>query len=296
MISLESVFLEVDDFCQVFVPEWEKGLLESNEKSRNKPSKLSYSEVMTIVISFHQMGYRNFKTFYIKHVCKYFTGAFPDLVSYSYMVRLIQSVTVPLCAFLTHRYDKPTGIAFVDATKIQVCHNLRIPRHKVFKGEAKRGKTSTGWFYGFKLHLIINDQGGIISVKVTPGNVDDRNPVPEMCKDLWGALYGDKGYISSPLEQELKDQDVTLITDIKKNMKPRVIKLWDKLMLRKRFVIETVFDQLKNISQIEHSRHRSLAGFMVNLIGGLIAYTFQPKKPAISLSRGEKKTLNLISD
>ena len=249
---------------------------------------------MTIVIYFHQSGYRNFKTFYIQHVCMVYSQAFPKLVSYSRMVRLIQSVAHPLCAFLAHRYDKPSGIAFVDATKIQVCHNLRIPRHKVFKGEANRGKTSTGWFYGFKLHLIINDQGGIISVKVTPGNIDDRTPVPEMCGNLWGALYGDKGYVSARLQQELEEKDVTLITNVRKNMKPKMMKLWDKLMLRKRFVIETVFDQLKNISQIEHSRHRSLSGFMVNLIGGLIAYTFQPKKPSITLTRLEKNALKAL--
>ena len=220
---------------------------------------------MTIIILFHQSGCRNFKAFYTQHVCLTYSNAFPELVSYSHMVRLIQTVAPPLCAFLAHRFAKPTGIAFIDATKIQVFHNLRIPRHKVFQDEAERGKTSTGWFYGFKLHLIINDQGGIISVKVTLGNVDDRTPVSEMCEDLWGALYGDKGYISALLQQELKEQDVTLITNIRKNMKPKMMKLWGKLMLCKRFVIETVFDQLKNISQIEHSRHRSHCGFIVNL-------------------------------
>ena len=111
------VFVEVDDFCQLFVPAWEKSLLESKENSRNKPGKLSCSEIMTIIILFHQSGYRNFKTFYMQHIRVIYSKAFPELVSYSRMVRLIQSVAVPLCAFLVHRYEKPTGIAFVDATK-----------------------------------------------------------------------------------------------------------------------------------------------------------------------------------
>jgi hypothetical protein len=125
-------------------------------------------------------------------------------------------------------------------------------------------------------------------------NVDDRTPVADMVDNLWGSLYGDKGYISGPLEQELADKGVTLITGVKKNMKPKVMKLWDRLMLRKRFIIETVFDQLKNISQIEHSRHRSRISFMVNLLAGLIAYSFQPKKPSIKITRLEHNALMQI--
>ncbi|WP_104399763.1 IS982 family transposase [Vibrio penaeicida] len=294
MNNLDAIFIDVDDFCQAFLPAWEKRLIASGTKQRNKPSRLSVSEVMTLVISFHQSGFRDFKTYYTQFVCRYLTKEFPTLVSYTRRLKLMQSVLVPLCSYLTHRQAKPTGIAFVDSTKIQVCHNLRIPRHQVFEGIAKRGKGTMGWFYGFKLHLIINDQGGIISVKVTTANVDDRKPVPAMVENLWGSLYGDKGYISGPLEQELADKGVTLITDVKKNMKPKVMKLWDRLMLRKRFIIETVFDQLKNISQIEHSRHRSCISFMVNLLAGLIAYSFQPKKPSIKVTRLEKDALMQI--
>ena len=294
MNNLDAVFVDVDDFCQTFLPAWEKHLISSGAKQRNKLSRLSVSEVMTIVISFHQSGYRDFKTYYTRFVCRFLTREFPGLVSYTRMLKLMQSILVPLCSYLTHRHAKPTGIAFVDSTKLQVCHNLRIPRHQVFDGAAKRGKGTMGWFYGFKLHLIINDQGGIISVKVTTANVDDRKPIPEMIDNLWGSLYGDKGYISGPLEQDLAEKGVTLITNVKKNMKPKVMKLWDRLMLRKRFIIETVFDQLKNISQIEHSRHRSCVSFMVNLLAGLIAYSFQPKKPSIKVTRLEKEALMQI--
>lgn len=294
MVNLEQIYVDVDDFCQQFIPIWEASLLESGEKQRCKPSRLSTSEVMTLLILFHRYRYRDFKSFYLCYAQRHLKEAFPDLVSYTRMLKLLQSVLVPLCAYLSHRYGKPTGIAFIDATKLQVCHNIRIPRNKVFEGVAARGKSTMGWFYGFKLHLLINEQGEVLSVKITPGNIDDRVPVPAMTEALWGKLYGDKGYLSQRLFEELHQRDLTLVTNIRRNMKPRLMELWDKLMLRKRFVIETVFDQLKNISQIEHSRHRSVTSFMVHLLAGLIAYTFQAKKPSLNLSVGEKNSLALM--
>jgi len=294
MVNLEQIFVEVDDFCQQFIPVWEASLLESGEKQRRKPSRLSTSEVMTLLILFHRYRHRDFKTFYTQYAQVHLIEAFPELVSYTRMLTLLQSTLVPLCAYLTQRYGKPTGIAFIDATKLQVCHNIRIPRNKVFAGVAQRGKSTMGWFYGFKLHLLINEQGELLSVKVTPGNVDDRAPVPTMTDSLWGKLYGDKGYLSQALFDELREKNITLITNIRRNMKPRLMALWDKLMLRKRFLIETVFDQLKNISQIEHSRHRSVTSFMVHLVAGLIAYTFQPEKPSLNLSGAEINNLVLM--
>lgn len=294
MVNLEKIFCEVDDFCQQFIPAWKKSLIQSGQKHRNKPSRLSDSEVMTLLILFHQYGYRNFKTFYIHYAQQHLKKEFPQLVSYTRMLKLLQKTMLPLCAFLTHRYAKPTGIAFVDATKIAVCHNIRIPRNKVFSGLAERGKGTMGWFYGFKLHLLVNDQGEVLSVKITTGNVDDRQPLPEMVQSLWGSLYADKGYLSQALKDNLAEKNIKLVTGIRKNMKPQIMTLWDRLMLRKRYIIETIFDQLKNISQIEHTRHRSPISFMVHLLAGLIAYTFQPKKPRIRISRSEENALMQI--
>jgi hypothetical protein len=180
----------------------------------------------------------------------------------------------------------------VDATTIKVCHNKRIPRHKVFAGIAARGKTSMGWFFGFKLHLSVNDRGEILACRLTPGNVDDRKPLPGMAKTLFGKLFGDKGYISQPLFDQLLAQGLELITPRRKNMKQRPLSLEDKLLLRKRSVIETINDQLKNISQIEHTRHRSVANFLVNLVCGLIAYCHQRKKPSLHLSDQQLQLLS----
>ena len=238
---------------------------------------------MTIVIHFHQAGYRDFKSFYQKHVCKHLRAEFPSLVSYGRFIELMPGVLLVLCAYLQNRFGNCTGIAFVDSTPLAVCHNRRISRHKVFKDLAARGKNTMGWFYGFKLHLIVNDLGELLAVHLTPGNVDDHTPLRGMTEDLFGKLFDDKGYLSHALFETLFERGLELITSLRKNMKGQLMLLSDKLLLRKRFIIETITDQLKNISQIEHTRHRSSANFAVNLLAGLIAYTHQPKKPSMRL-------------
>jgi hypothetical protein len=165
-----------------------------------------------------------------------------------------------------------------------VCDNHRIHNHKVFAGVAQRGKGSMGWFYGFKLHLVVNDCGELLACQITPGNVDDREPVPTLCRRLFGKLIADRGYISQTLFEQLLDSfGVQLITKLRKNMKNRLLPLIDKLLLRKRAIIESIVDQFKNISQIEHTRHRSPANCFINIIAGLIAYCHQPKKPSLNL-------------
>ena len=281
-MSLLELFIEVDDFCQAFEG-WAAQQQLPGKAKRGPALSLSASEVMTIVIHFHQAGYRDFKSFYQKHVCKHLVTEFPKLVSYGRFVELMPSVLLLLCAYLQNRFGRCTGIAFVDSTSLAVCHNRRISRHKVFKDLAARGKNTMGWFYGFKLHLIVNELGELLAVHLTPGNVDDRRPLERMTQDLFGKLCGDKGYLSRKLFETLYERGLELITSLRKNMKNQLMLLSDRLLLRKRFIIETITDQLKNISQIEHTRHRSPANFAVNLLAGLIAYTHQPKKPSLRL-------------
>ena len=190
----------------------------------------------------------------------------------------------PLIAYLRRLYGSCTGISCVDSTSLAICDNHRIHANKVFEGFAQRGKTSIGWFYGIKLHFVINNCGELLACQLTPGNVDDRAPVPLLSQRLFGKLFADKGYISQALFELLFDTfDIQLVTGIRKNMKNRLISLHDKLILRKRAIVESVIDQLKNISQIEHTRHRSPINFFVNVIAGLIAYCQQPKKPSLNL-------------
>ena len=238
---------------------------------------------MSIMILFHLSGYRCFKQFYLGYVHLTMTTLFPKLMSYSRMVIAMQYVAPLLCAYFKTRLAKPTGISFIDSTSIKVCHNRRIVRNKVFAGLAKRGKTTMGWFYGFKLHLIINHKGELLAATLTQGDVDDRKPVPLLAKHLYGTIYADKGYLSAKLADTLLEKGISLITNVRRNMKEKIISVWDKAMLSKRFVIETVNDILKNSCQIEHTRHRSSTNFITNLLAGLIAYTFLPHKPKAAI-------------
>lgn len=282
MLSLEALFCHVDDFCRSFEPRWEQQLLEDDRPQRQRSRSLCLSETLTILIAFHASAYRNFKAFYTQMVCVHWQQAFPGLVSYQRFVEWMPSTLLPLCVYLRHCFGKCTGISFIDSTSLKVCHNRRIAGHRVFKGVAARGKTSVDWFFGFKLHLVVNERGELLNVQLTPGNADDRQPVPELLKQVFGKVFGDRGYISQKLCVQLRrTSGVQLVTKLRRNMKNRLMPLADKLLLQRRGLIESVIDQLKNIAQIEHSRHRSPVNFAVNLIAGLIAYCHQPKKPSL---------------
>jgi hypothetical protein len=179
-------------------------------------------------------------------------------------------VIVPMCAYFTSLKRKPAGFEFIDATSINLCYNIRILRHKTFDGIAQRGKSTMDWFYGFKLLLVVNHHGEIVAAKVTTGNVHDTQPVRELAEGLADKFYGDKGG--------------NLITTVRKNMKAKAISLWDRAMHSRRYIIETINDPLKNISYIKHSRHRSMNGFMLNLLAGLVAYCLKENKPNLNLT------------
>jgi hypothetical protein len=293
-MSILDIFCDVDDFMILFDHWFKEHALTHKPSTRGRKATLSMSEVMTIIIWFHQSHYRDFKAFYTQYVQKHLRAEFPQLVSYNHFVELMPGTLLPMCIYLYSRRGHQTGLSFVDSTPIAVCHNKRIRRHKTFAQAARRGKSTMGWFYGFKLHLVVNDQGEILAFCLTPGNVDDRDPVPTMAQELWGKLVGDKGYISQELFERLFEQDLKLITTARKNMKGRLMPLMERALTRKRFLIETINDQLKNISQIAHTRHRSTCNFAVNLLAGLIAYTWQPNKPSLNFSDKELAQLPAV--
>ena len=280
-----DIFCQIDDFVKYLRKNNElKILLKGIKNQRSRDSRLTLSERMTILVLFHQSRYRDFKSFYLLHVCTHLRKEFPQLISYSQYVSLMPKTLMGLVYFLDSKLGKSTGISFVDSTSIKVCHSKRASRNKIFSGLAKKGRTTMGWIYGFKLHFVINDQGEIISYCLTPANTDDRSPLLALAKKLWGKLLGDKGYICKKKSEMLRKKGVQLITAVRSNMKNRLMPYMDKILLRKRFLIETINDLLKNQLQIEHTRHRSPTNFLVNLVSGLIAYAFSAKKPALNIN------------
>lgn len=282
--KVTEIFFDIDEFCKVFEPAFTEKLLEDGKKHRKRAFKMSMSEILTITVIFQLSGHRTFKHFYLFYVQKHMKTEFPDTVSYNRFTELMQANMLPLVLFMKTRcLGECTGISFVDSTPVRVCKNKRISSNKVFKGIATTGKSTMGWFHGFKLHIIVNDKGEILNFVITQGNVDDREPLKEgnILNKIFGSLYADKGYISKNLAAMLFDDGLHLVTGIRNNMKNVLMTMRDKILLRKRSIIETINDQLKNICHAEHSRHRSFGNFITNLVASLIAYSFQEKKPRI---------------
>jgi hypothetical protein len=298
-IEITTIYVIADEFCKTFYSLINDRAIASadGKQVRNKPGNLSEAEVITILILFHLRGYRCLKHFYIYYVQKHLQADFPKTVSYNRFVELSQKVSIPMILLLQSMMrDKCTGISFVDSTPVRVCKNQRIHNHKVFKGIAQRGHCSIGYFFGFKLHIIINEKGELLNYALTKANKHDAQVdlMETLVKDLFGKLYGDKGYLSKKLFETLFHKGVHVVTKLRRNMKNCLMPLKDKIMLRKRAVIETVNDELKNMCQIEHSRHRSIPNFISNLVSGLLAYCFFPKKPGIFLDIENNNQLALI--
>jgi transposase/ABC-type transporter Mla MlaB component len=281
-VSLLELFYHVDTVCQIVLPHWERELRVPGQRTRRYTGHLALSEVITILVHSHQIRFRDFKIYSLVYVRGQLRREFLHAVSYQRFVELIPTALGPLCAYLQTCLGSCTGISFVDSTALAVCHNRRIAQQRVVRGLAQPGKTSLGWFYGFKQHVIINHRGEFLACHLTPGNMDDRRPVPKLMEQVWDNLFADKGYLSQSLTRHLlQTRQVRLVTHVKRNMANRLLLVHEKLLLRRRSIIETVFDQLKHLLHVEHTRHRSATNFAVSLVAGLIACCHQPTKPSI---------------
>lgn len=298
--KVTEFYVELDDFCNEFKAQLDPviSLEDPSVKRRNRKGKLTDSEMMSIYLLFHYGQFTNFKHFYIHYVSQHLEDLFPDLISYVRFNARQERILLPLMLYLKYRgLGKSRGINYIDSTLLRVCHIKREKQNRVFKGIATKGKSTMGWFFGFKLHLIINDKGELLSFYLTKGNVDDRNidVMSAMTKDIFGKLFGDKGYISKALSELLFQDGIQLITKVRKNMKTQNLSDVDAILLRKRALVESVNDELKNICKVEHTRHRSIKGFLTNLIAGLTAYCFFPKKPSLNITPIETNQLCLWS-
>lgn len=299
--KVTEIFCIVDDFCKEFelrIKELKQVQVNGEKRYRNRPLSMSDSEILTILICFHLGSHKTFKHYYQQIIHDHWIDLFPKSLSYNRFVEVQSRYFVVLAMFLKEKgLGKCTGISFMDSTTLKVCRNQRIHNHKVFKNLAERGKSSMGWFYGFKLHLVCNEKGELLSFYLTKGNVDDRNPkhIKKLTEQLFGKIYADKGYLSKALWEMLFADGMQLITKVRKNMKRHIMELKDRLLLRKRAIIETINDELKNLCQIEHTRHRSVNNFIMNILGALVAYCFFPKKPSLNIEEVKTNQLCLAA-
>ena len=285
--KVSEIFCIADDFCKEFDKEIEKNALPAQDGTarRRRKRMMSDSEVITILICFHFNTYRNFKHYYLGCVRIHWRHLFPRTFSYSRFVEVMPRCFVAMTMFLNLAcFGKCSGISFVDSTCIPVIHNKRQNGMKVFRDLATKGKSTMGWYIGFKLHLLCNERGEIISFVLTRANVDDRNEavMDSLTDKVFGKLYADKGYISQSLFGHLWDDGIHIVTGLRSNMKQRLMPIYDKIMLRKRSIIESLNDMLKNVAQLVHSRHRSVHNFLMNLLGAMGAYCFFAVKPEIN--------------
>lgn len=232
--KITEFFFLIDDFCIRINQVIDKNAIKTNSSivRRRKP-RLTQSEIIAIMVVFHYSGYRCFKHFYIEYVCKDLTKDFPDLVSYNRFVELKKRCSVPMILFLQMQcLGQCTGISFLDSTTIKVCHYKREKQNKVFKHTAKKAKGTMGWFFGFKLHLVINEKGDIVDFLITKGNVDDRQPLKDKTfhNRVFGKIFADRGYIGKELFEQLFVDGIHLVTKIRKNMINTLMHIYDKIM------------------------------------------------------------------
>ena len=258
-------------------------MLLSNSKAADRQygpeGGLADSEIMTVLVLYHSSRFKNFKTFYNGIVL----GLLRAMFSRRSLLRAFYCTYEPrvdaFFFFLASRMGRKTDIYYIDSTPLPVCHNRRIAKHKVFTGLAARGKTSMGWFFGFKLHIVFNHQREIVALKLTPGNAADTTPVPGLTKDLSGKLFGDKGYIGQKLAQELLHRGLILMTRVRSNMKSLPVSFLDKALLNGRNIAETIIGHIKEFSSLRLPKHRSVFSAFTHVTAAIIAYQIDPLPP-----------------
>lgn len=278
--QLTTIFCEMDDFCKELGGLVKNKLLPNPHPAgkRGPTAGLSTSEIMTILIMFHQVRFRDFKTFYTGFVEVYWRNYFPKLPSYSRFITLIKNAIFPMTLFTQLKSGRRTGIYYIDSSCLPVCHIKRSRRHKTFDEIAQYGRTSVGWFFGLKLHVVINDHGELIAFKITQGNRNDVQETATLLRQLQGLVFGDKGYIGKKLVDTLLSQGLKLITRKRKNMKKEPLSDYEQQLLNQRGIIETVIGHLKYHYQIWHTRHRSVINAMTHLVAALANYAIEPLK------------------
>lgn len=281
MNQLTRIFCQVDDFCKEFDKYLQHKLLPGPNgisHRRGPQCCLSDSEIMMILILFQSSRWRDFKNYYNHFLSTYYKTAFPNLPSYNRFIEIMNRVIFHLILFSQINSGKRTGIYYIDSTCLPVCHIKRSKRHKTFEEIAQYGRTSVGWFFGLKLHMVINNLGELMAFKITSGKQNDAKAGESIMEKLHGLMFGDKGYIGKELFFRLLEKGLKLITRGRKNMKEKIYSPFEKQLLNQRGIIETVINHFKHHYHIWHTRHRSVLNAMTHLMAGIAAYVIEPLK------------------
>ena len=287
---LIEIYFHVDEFCKQNRDFLFKLLKENGAYKKKHGSTLTLSEVITILIFFHYSGYKDFKSYYLQMVCKQLKRDFPHLVSYSRFVELIPRALLVMSLLLKSRCGQsaPTGIYYMDSSSLAVCHSKRVHQHRTFKGLADWGKTSVGWFYGFKYHLLINHKGELLRFYFSKASCSDTNAkiLYFLTRYLKGSVFADKGYLMSAAKKHFVEQEgLKVITKQRKNAKQAVaIDSYESTCLHRRGLIESVIALHKQVATIEHTRHRSPVNAFTHMLAALVAYSFYPQKPSVEIN------------
>jgi Transposase DDE domain len=287
---ITTIYYLINNFCKIY-QEWEQSKLLPSDKKLHREGSLRLCELITIVLYFYLSPCKDFKNYYLYFLPAKYPNYF-KLVSYPRIVQLWPSLVLPLILLLHQLKGEQTGIYFIDSTKLQICHNKRTSSNRVFGKKAKIGKSSYGWFMGYKLHIIINNKGEIMAIKITKANASDLSCATILSKGLEGKLFGDKAYTSKKLFNALYSTGIRLFTGIRKDMKNYLLPLEDKLLMRKRSLIESVFNVLKNRMNLEHTRHRSPINFLVHILACLASYAIEKLPNTTLLTSLKTSTLS----
>lgn len=289
---LVEIYYEVDEFNKLYLEKIASYASHICWYPKRKIGSMSMSEIMTILIFYHYSHYKDFKHYYQQYVCKDLKTDFPVLVGYDRFIWYIPLAFLPMLCFHLYRckLSLRTGIYFIDSTKIEACHPNRVHQNLVFKGIASWGKTSTGWFYGIKIHLIINNLGEIIQTCFTTGGTSDTHigVLFYLLKDLNGCVFGDKGYLMNQDKLAFVEYEGRLDFFAKprsnaKKVSQKQIPDEAQKMAKKRPIIETVIGLQKGSLDLEHTRHRSALNAFTHMLAAMCAYSFYQRKPKVSI-------------
>ena len=262
--TLYHIFDQIDNLLKTMSASLKRKLLSDLRPKGGRPSGLSLQAILAFGIFRFATGVKDVKHYHRKLLSSYSKelGRIPNYGNFNALMNQATPYVIFLLQWICYCHQSAGGgLYFMDSTPMKVCENKRIFDHKVCEDMAQRGKSSMGWFFGFKLHVVCDSLGRLVSLLITPGNTDDRKFALKLLKGLRGLCVADAGYVSKKLMQELYQQGLLLLTDVRNSMK-RLMSETQHGLLKLRQRIEGVFSCLKHRLKAEASIARSPLGYL----------------------------------